>query len=261
TTPPPPPRPADEFTPRPQPARPAQPTRAPQPTRPAEPAFDPTSVEFQPIYITNDDGTIAPPPGISELAAMRSNPLISDDLWPVLEVLLEERYADFNTRVINNPRRAVRIAAGEADNIDVGDRESLQGIAELSGPFDPQGGPITYLANQGVLDENMATMSRHIWRDYSNAMNVQIMEIAGDSDDQNEQLNMQARFLFSEGLGETYAAIDRVFRVVLMDLDSPEAKDAMRLTGGAFRKAAAAVLEDKSDDELAELFTAAAPKL
>ncbi|MEM9166949.1 MAG: hypothetical protein AAGB48_07965 [Planctomycetota bacterium] len=254
-TPAPPPQPEPNYTPIAD--RPPPPIRqAAAPAEPAEPAFDPSTVEFEPIYRVENGALIRPEEG-GELASLKANPLIPDDLRPVIDALLEDRVRAMYNVIIVNPREAVRLAQGEARTIDVGDRASLEAVAQLAREFGPQGGAITTMLQQGVITDDMAQMSRHIWQDYSQAASASIMERFRDAEDPNDQLREQARFLMNESLTGAYNAIETVFRQVLGGLGTPDAAEALALEGDAFLEAAGNLLSERSDEELTELFRAA----
>ncbi|MGP1273337.1 MAG: hypothetical protein ACTS22_08375 [Phycisphaerales bacterium] len=242
-TPPPPARPVETYTP-------------PPPPPPPEPVFDPSAIEFTPIYTRDADGKIVGPDGPPEIASLRNNPLIPEDLWPVVEALLEERAARYDLRVVQNPRLAVRLAAGETEEFDVSDTTTIERISELARALGPEAGPVREIAMQGVITEDMSQMSMYIWRDYSQAQIAEFVMSTRDSEDENAALNLQSRFLLRVSMAEALEAFDRVARRALEAEGSDEAKRIVALQGEAFRAAAVEYLGAMDDDTLRDTLTA-----
>ncbi len=254
-TPPPAPKPKEEYVPpseRPAPAPPPRPTT--QPAQPAQPQFDPTTVEFEPIYTRAEDGTIIVPEGSVEVAAIMNNPLIDDDIKFVIEELLKERETRAEGVVTENAREAIEYALGVVDRMDFGDQSTVQDVARVAQELQMGDGAIADLSNQGVLTDQARAMSVHIWQDYNQAMTASLAERFAEAEDQNALLNAQSRFLMGVSMEEIGLAFDRVARRALGQLDSPEAGEALGLAGTEFRAAAGAILDRLSDERLAEVF-------
>lgn len=254
-TPPPAPKPKEEYTPPAErPAPPPRPSRPEQQTQNAEPAFDPTTVEFEPIYTTAEDGTITGPEGVVEVAAVMNNPLVDEDIKIVIEELLAERREQAEQVVIANPREAIEFASGVIDRMDFADRATVEAVASVAQELQMGEGVIADLANQGVLTEKARLMSVHIWQDYNKAVTASLTARLGDSEEPNALLNAQSRFLMNVSMEEIAFAFDRVARRALERLDSEAASDALELEGTEFRRAAGEVLGELSDERLDEVF-------
>ncbi|MEL6499411.1 MAG: hypothetical protein AAFZ67_00425 [Planctomycetota bacterium] len=250
-TPAPPPKPEEEYTPPPQrePVRPVA-----RPAEPAEPAFDPTTVEFEPIFSTGDDGTIVHPEGAVEYAAIRNNPLIDDDVRFLIDELLIERDAKAEAVVIGSPREAIELGLGIVETMDFGDRTTVENIARVAQELQMGGGAIADLANQGVLTDQARAMSVHIWQTYNQAVTAELTARFEGSEEPNALLNAQSRYLMGASMQEIDLAFDRVARRALERLDNPEAGTALNLEGVEFRRVAAAILDRLSDERLAKVF-------
>ncbi len=257
-TPAPAPKPKEEYVPPAQrePARPAaRPAQPTQPTtQPAEPAFDPSTVEFEPIYTLDADGTIVPPEGAVEIAAIMNNPLIDEEVRFLIEELLKEREQQAEALVIANPREAIELGGGIIETMDFGDRTTVEQIARVAQELQLGGGAIADLMNLGVLTEQSRAMSVHIWQDYNHAVTAELAARHEGSEEPNALLNAQSRFLMGASMQEVELAFDRVARRALERLETNEARQALNLEGQRFRRAAAEVLSDLSDEQLAEVF-------
>lgn len=250
-TPPPAPKPKEEYTPPPQ-REPVRPTT--RPAEPAEPAFDPTTVEFEPIYTRDADGNIVAPEGAVEFAAIRNNPLIGDDISFLIEELLVERNARAESIVIGSSREAIELAMGIVDQMDFGDRTTVEEVARVAQELQIGAGAIADLVNQGVLTDQARAMSVHIWQDFNQAMTAELAAKFEDAEEPNALLNAQSRYLMGASMQEIDLAFDRVARRALEQLDNPEAKAALELEGVEFRRAAGAILDRLSDERLEEVF-------
>lgn len=252
-TPPPPPTPEEEYTPPAERERPAPPpvTRA---AEPAEPAFDPSTVEFEPIFGRDENGKIIHPTDAIEVVAIRNNPLIGDDIRFVIDELLIERGKRAETVVIGAPREAIEVALGIIDTMDFGDRSTVENVARVATELQLDGGVIADLAKQGVLTEQARLMSVHMWQDYNRAVNIELAETFADSEEPNALLNAQSRYLMGASMQEIQLAFGRVARRALMQLETAEAKEALNLEGQAFREAAGEILSQLDDERLAEVF-------
>lgn len=252
-TPPPAPKPKEEYIP-PSERQTPPPTRAIQPAQAAEPAFDPSTVEFEPIYTRAEDGTVVAPAGAIEVAAIMNNPLIDEDIRFVIEELLKERQARAEAVVIASPREAIELALGVVDTMDFADRSTVENVARVAQELQLGGGVIADLMSQGVLTEQARAMSVHIWQDYNRAVTAELAEKFADSEEPNALLNAQSRFLMGASMQEIELAFDRVARRAMMKLENAEARQALNLEGQSFRRAAGAVLGRLSDERLQEVF-------
>lgn len=254
-TPPPAAKPKEEYTPPPPPPEPAaRPVTTTEPAEPAEPAFDPSTVEFEPIYTRDADGRVVPPAGVVEVAAILNNPLIGDDIRIVIDELLKERERRAETVVIGSPREAIEVALGVVDTMDFAERSTVENIARVAQELQMGGGVIADMLNQGVLTDQARAMSIYIWQDYNEAMTAQLAADFAESEEANALLNAQSRFLMGASMEEVEFAFDRVARRALMRLETAEAKEALNLDGDAFRAAAGEVLDALSDEQLDEVF-------
>lgn len=256
-TPPPAPKPKEEYTPPPERQTPTPPPTTRTTTTTAEPAFDPTTVEFEPIFTRNEDGTIEGPDRLVEAAAIMNNPLVDEEIRPLIEELIDERRARAVTVVTNSPREAIEFAQGVVDRMDFADRETVNEVARVAQELQMGDGIIADLANQGLLTDQARMMSVHIWQNYNQAVTASLAEQYGDSDDPNALLNAQSRFLMNVSMEEIGAAFDCVARGALERLDSPEAEAALKLEGTEFRREAGAILSRLSDERLAEVMDGA----
>ncbi|MEO1583445.1 MAG: hypothetical protein AAFR96_02600 [Planctomycetota bacterium] len=247
-TPPPAPKPKEEYTPPPPPA----PRPAAQP-REVEPAFDPSTVEFDPIYTRDDEGTIVGPEGNVEVAAVLNNPLVAEDVRPIIEELLKERDAQAEEIVIREPRAAIEYAGGVVDRMDFAERATIEAVSTVAQALQLGDGVIVDLANQGLLSEQGRIMSVHIWQDYNKAVTAELAATFPDSEEPNALLNAQSRYLMNTSMQEIGLAFDRVARRALARLDSPEAEAALAIEGDGFRAEAGSVLGRLSDERLAEV--------
>jgi hypothetical protein len=245
-TPPPAPRPKEVYTPPPPP--------------PPPPAFDPTTVDFEPIYGRDEDGSLVLPARPAEIAAVLANPLLPEDIRPVVEALLAERNKQLEVLIVQNPREALTYAGGAMDRLDVSNQDSLSAAAEIAQKLSPRVGPIKYLSDQGVITPEMQAMSLHIWQDLYQTVLADLTKQAEGSSDTNELLNLQSRFLMNVSLAETGEAFDRLARQALQVLDNPEAAAALELSGLAFRQEAGAILSRLSDERLNEVLALAAAR-
>lgn len=258
-TPPPAPRVREEYIP---PSERPAPEPAPRPAEPVQaPKFDPAAVEFERIYTLAEDGTLVLPEGPAEIAAIKANPLIPEDLWPVIDAMFQDRAAQMDTIVANAPRAAVKFAAGAIDRLEIGNQDSLREAAEISQALAPREGPIQVLASAGVITDEMRDMSSHIWQDLYQTVLKDIQRRAESGEAGASALDLQSRFLMNVSLQEAGAAFDRVARAALALLDSPEAVKALTLDGAEFRAEAGAILGRLSDERLAEVFDSALARL
>jgi hypothetical protein len=254
-TPAPAPKPKEEYTPPPPPApRPAARPAA----EPAQPEFDPSTVEFEPIYTRTDDGEIVPVHPVVEVAAIMNNPLVDEDIRIVIDELIKERQSRAETIIRSNPRDAVAFGAGVVDRMDFANRATVEEVAAVAQNLQMGDGVIVDLAKQGVLTDQARMMSLHIWQDYNQAKTAALAEKYAEAEDPNALLNEQSRFLMNVSMQEIAQAFDRVARSALGELDSPEAEAALKLDGIEFRREAAAILGRLDDDRLDEVMHAGA---
>lgn len=251
-TPPPAAKPKEEYTP---PATtPAPPPSRPTATRPAEEQFDPSTVEYEPIYTRNDDGTITGPEGLAEVAAITNNPLVDEDVKIIIDELLADRAKRAEQVVISNPNEAIEYAAGVVDRMDIGDRPTIEAVARVAQELQMGDGVIADLANQGLLTQKARDMSLHIWRDYDQAFSTSLAMIYADDENPNAMFNARSRFLMNASMHEVGEAFDRVARRALESLGNSDAQAALAMDGTEFRREAAAVLGGLDEAKLAEVF-------
>ncbi len=259
TLPPPPKRPAlPEYTP------PAQRERAPATANQgkpntATPKFDPTTVEFTPIWHKLSDGTVVGPDDYYEIAALKNNPMIDEDLWSFIEVLLEDRHKEMDFVAQAHPRQCVKALTTAIANFDINDKSTQQALGDVAMALNQPGGFIGYLVEQGMISQDMGTMSHHIATDYTFTMMQSIKDTAPDGATNDEVTNIQSKFLLRHGLSEPLEAFGRLSRRAIESNPSlvENADDILALKGDDFLKAAAAALAPLSDEELRSAITRA----
>lgn len=259
TLPPPPPRPAmPEYVPPSQRPAPAQ-ARPARPADQARPAFDPKTVEFEPIWSTGDDGSFIGPDTYAELAALRNNPLISQDQWDFVQALIDEREAEMELVAQSHPRACVEALTSAIAAFDINDQASRTRLADIALVLNQPRGIIDTIAEQGVLSPEMAAMAHHITMDFTfGALNA-IPASLGEDANPDEVTNLQSRFLMRQGLTEPLAAFGRLARRAIEAnpslVDNPDALLAIK--GNAFIDEAARALAPLDDDTLKAAITGA----
>ncbi len=259
TLPPPPERPAlPEYVP---PAKRERPQANPGQARQnqAAPKFDPTTVEFEPIWHALDDGTIVGPDGYYEVAALKNNPLIDEDLWSFIEVLLEDRHKEMELVAQAHPRECVVAVTTAITQFDVRDESSRIPLANVSLALNQPGGVIGYLAEQGIISPEMSTMSHHIAMDYTRNTMAGIEASLPEGTEPLVIVNHQSKFLVRQGLAEPLMAFGRLARRAIESDPSlvENAEELLALEGDAFVDASAAALAHLSDEELKAVITKA----
>lgn len=259
TLPPPPKRPSlPEYVP------PAKRERAPANTNQARPnntapKFDPTKVEFTPIWKRLDDGTVVGSDDYYEIAAIKNNPLVDEDLWSFIEVLLEDRQKEMEFVAQAHPRECVKALTTAIANFDINDQASQRVVGEIAMALNQPGGFIGYLVEQGMISQEMGTMSHHIASDYTTNMINGISENAPEGATNDDITNLQSKFLLRHGLSEQLEAFGRLARRAIESNPSlvENANDILALEGNEFLNAVAAALAPLSDEELKAAITKA----
>ncbi len=259
TLPPPPKRPPlPEYVPpaeRPAPRAPA----AQNPRANQQPKFDPNTVEFEPIWHTADDGSVVDPKEHYEIAALKANPMVQDDQWDFIEVLLEDRQREMELVAQAHPRACVSALTTVIRDFDIADESTRIPLGDIALVLNQPDGIIGYLAEQGVISEEMNMMTHHIAMDYTrNKMaNIATSQPEGTSND--DITSAQSRFLMRQGLAEPLMGFGRLARRAIEAdpslVENPE--DLLAKQGDEFDEAAAWALAPLSDEELARVITEA----
>lgn len=255
--PPPPARPPlPEYVPPSQ--RPQRPAQA-QPTQPAKSSFDPSTVEFTPIWTMGSDGSIQGPREHYELAAIRSNPLVTEDVWDFVEALLEERDREMELVAQAHPRQCIDAVTTVIPGFDIMDESTRSPLSDIAIALNQPGGLIGYLSEQGLLTPEMTQMSHYIAMDYTqNVMNgIKASQPEGTPD--STVTTLQSRFLVRQGLAEPLRGFGRLARRAIEADPSlvTNAGELLAIEGDAFIDAAAAALAPLSDEDLKRVLTEA----
>lgn len=261
--PPPPPRPAlPEYVPlseRPQ--RPAAPQeQAPQPQQAqAEPAFDPTTVDFDPIWTAGADGAIVGPDTYPELAAIENNPLIDEDQRDFVEALIEVREAEMELVAQAHPRVCIDAVTKAIPNFDVSIEATRVPLGDVAVKLNQPQGLIDTLAEQGVLSPEMASMSHYIAMDYTRSTLESIPATLPEAASKDKITSAQSRVLIRQGLSEPLAAFGRLARRAIEADPSlvENADQLLTIEGEAFIEAAAYALAPLPEDRLQAAITGA----
>lgn len=253
TLPPPPKRPPlPEYVPPTQRERPNANPNA----NPTQPKFDPSKVEFEPIWTVNDDGSVTGPDEFYEVAALRNNPLIDEDLWSFIEVLLEDRNKEMEFVALAHPRVCVDALTHVIEEFDVNDAPTRTALGDVAQALNQPGGFIGYLVEQGMITQDMGVMSQYIASEYT----LKVMQgIKADMPDasQDDVTSVQSQFLITQGLLEPLMGFGRLARRAIEanpDLVD-NADQILALKDDAFNKAAAEALAPLSNEELKKVLT------
>jgi hypothetical protein len=223
---------------------------------PPKSTFDPSSVEFEPVYTTADDGTITGPIEHYEIAALRNNPLIDEDLWEFLDLLLEDRAQEMEVVTHVYPRQCIDAVTTVIPAFDVRDESTRTPLGDITNVINQPMGLIAWLDTQGVITEDMQMMSHHIATDYTQVMMADIKANAPDGLEELEIVNLQAHFLVRQGLAEPLRGFGRLARRVIEA--HPEVvknpNELLVLKGDKFVDEAAKALAPLEDIVLTQLF-------
>ena len=218
--------------------------------------FDPTSVEYTPVYTVADDGSIIGPIEHYEIMALRNNPLIDDDLWDFLDVLLADREEEMEIVAHVYPRVCIDAVTTVIPGFDIVDESTRIPLGDITNAINQPTGLIAWLQTQGVLTAEMQQMSHHISTDYTQAAMTNLKETAPSDFDELQITNLQARFLVRQGLAEPLRGFGRLARRVIIAHPGLVENQAelLELQGDAFVDAVAKALSVQTDEELMKLF-------
>lgn len=230
--------------------------RQQQSANPGRPAFDPSSIDFKPIYTIADDGSIIHPAEHYEIAAVRNNPLVDEELWEFIEVLLEEREEELAIIAHQYPNQAIQAITSLIPNFDITKESTRVELAEVTSVLTQPTGLIPWLAEQGILTQEMVAMSQHIATDYTQATMQHITANAPEGASADDITSLQARFLVKSGIAEALYAFGRLAREVIENnpeiVDNPD--ELLAKQGREFVDAAAYALKPVDDEKLNTLF-------
>lgn len=256
--PPPPARPPlPEYVPPSQ--RPQRPAPAAQQTQPAKSSFDPSTVEFAPIWTMGSDGSIQGPQEHYELAAIRSNPLLTEDVWDFVEALLVEREREMELVAQAHPRQCIDAVTTVIPGFDIMDESTRSPLSDIAIALNQPGGLIGYLSEQGLLTPEMTQMSHYIAMDYTQGVMNGIKASQPEGTPDSTVTTLQSRFLVRQGLAEPLRGFGRLARRAIEADPSlvTNADDLLALEGDAFIDAAAAALAPLPDEDLKRVLTEA----
>lgn len=252
----------------PPPARPERPEYVPpsqrpapaaQPAQPARPAFDPTTVQFTPIWTAGDDGSIRGPGEYYEIAAIRNNPLVDADVMDIIDALLEDRAREMELVALSNARVCVDALTTVIPGFDVSDESTRTPLGVVATALAQPGGLVGYLAEQGLLSPEMTQMSNFIGMNYTQALLAEVLTSAPEGASQDQITTLQSQFLIRHGLSEPLLGLGRLARRAIEAdpslVQNPD--ELLALDGDAFVDAAAYALAHLADDELKHVLTQA----
>ncbi|GAB5497664.1 MAG: hypothetical protein Phyf2KO_27440 [Phycisphaerales bacterium] len=218
--------------------------------------FNPASVEYTKIYTVNDDGTITGPTNHFEIAALKNNPLIDEELWEFLDVILQERREEMEVVSHKYPRQCIQAVTELIPNFDVRDESTRTALADVTTSLNQPTGLIAWVQTQGVLTDEMVQMSQHIANEYTQAMMMNIKANAPADLEELEVINLQARFLVRGGIAEPLRGFARLAQYVIKNNPGlvENADEILALKGNEFIDAAAKALSHVEDEKLEALF-------
>lgn len=218
--------------------------------------FDPSQVEYEPIYTVNDDGTITDPVDHFEIAALKNTPLIDEELWEFLDVILEERREEMELVAHKFPRQCIEAVTTLIPNFDVSKESTRTALADVTSSLNQPTGLISWIQSQGVLTEDMVKMAQFIANDYTQTKMQSIQANAPEGIKELDLVSLQARFLVRGGIAEPLRGFGRLARYVIEhNPDLVEnADEILSLKGDKFIDAAAKALAPLEDEQLEKLF-------
>ncbi|RNC80259.1 MAG: hypothetical protein ED559_00110 [Phycisphaera sp.] len=230
--------------------------RVQQPPEAPTNQFNPTSVEYTSIYTVNDDGTITGPTKHFEIAALKNNPLIDEELWEFLDVILEERSEEMEVVAHKYPRQCIDAITTLIPKFDVEDEATRTSLANVTSSLTQPTGLISWVQTQGVLTDEMVQMSQFIANDYTQTMMMNIKNNAPKDLTELEVISLQARFLVRGGIDEPLRGFGRLARFVIENNPGlvENADEILALQGNEFIDDAAKALSPIEDQKLQQLF-------
>lgn len=226
--------------------------------RPETPAnqFNPASVEYERIYTVNDDGTITGPVKNFEVAALENNPLIDEELWEFLDIILEERREEMEVVAHKYPRECIDAITTLIPNFDVEDEATRTALADVTTSLTQPSGLVAWVQSQGVLTDEMVQMSQFISNEYTQSKMASIRSTASKDLTELELVSLQARFLVRSGIAEPIRGFGRLARFVIENNPGlvENENEVLALQGNEFIDAAAKALSPIEDDKLVQLF-------
>lgn len=230
--------------------------RVQQPPEAATNQFDPTSVDFTPIYTINDDGTITDPVVQYEIASLKNNPLIDEELWEFLDVILDERREEMEFVAHQYPRQCIDAITTLIPSFDIEIEATRTALATVTSSLTQPSGLIAWVQSQGVLTDEMVQLSQFIVSDYTQAKMMNIKANAPEDATEFDVVNLQARFLVRGGISEPLRGFGRLARFVIENNPGliENEDDVLALRGDEFLDAVAKALSPIEDEKLEQLF-------
>lgn len=223
------------------------------------PKFDPSSIEYEPIWHTTDDGTVVGPSEYYELAALKANPMIDKDQWEFIEVLLEDRNREMELVAQAHPRACVDAVTTVIRDFDITDESTRVPLGDIALVLNQPGGMIGFLSEQGVISEEATVMTHHIAMDFTHNMMAGIAQSQPEGTSLDDTTSAQSRFLMRQGLAEPLMGFGRLARQAIESNPSlvENADDVLSKEGEEFITAAGWALAPLSDEELQRVITEA----
>jgi hypothetical protein len=156
-----------------------------------------------------------------DFAALQAAPVIPDEVWPIIDSLLEERRERLMRQVASNVSSAIEIQLGVIETLDMNNPATVQNIVQYTQPVSPREPILAELARAGVVDSPTQRLAGRIYGEYQAAHFAQLDAdfATGEPQPSPDVNSAKATYLLNEGIRESMAIFEELALVVA---DDPE---------------------------------------
>lgn len=190
------------------------------PPAPPEPTFDSfdgldpnlyQNVEYESIVKRDDDGNLVIY-DTPDLEALLAAPVVPDEVWPIIEVVLQERRERMIRHVASNVAGAIEIQLGIVDTLNMDDPTTIQNIIQYTQPISPREPILAELARSGAVDSPTQRLAGRIYGEYQSAhfQRIDAEYASGERQKYADVNSAKAAFLLNEGIRESMAIFEEL---------------------------------------------------
>ena len=184
--------------------------------RPVVPLQQQGAVDFESMFVLDEEGNPVKIVGSTDEAALSRNTLISDEERQALAPAINEWKAKVERTVVENIDLAVAIDTEELKDFDMGDQQRLIYVGDAVKMLTSTGSLTEFLHEKGLLTDLQMQQNRRIVSDYQRGLMMYTGESAQKQfpDDTNKQMEFVMRNNYLVALRDPFWAYNRILEAL-----------------------------------------------
>lgn len=184
--------------------------------RPVVPLQQQGAVDFESLFVLDEEGKPKEIVGSTDEAALARNELISDEEREALAPAIKAWKAKLERSVVENIDLAVTIDAEQLQDFDMGDQQRLIYVGDAVKMLTSTGSLTEFLHERGLLNDRQMQQNRRIVSDYQRGLMMYTGESAQKQfpDDTDKQMEVVMKSNYLVALRDPFWAYNRILEAL-----------------------------------------------